>query len=178
MEVKQRHTSTDLTQEREAMTIRRKMRKTTSLLVAAASPLLVPRPAEAIIIIGGSQAHFGPFGLTRDHTARLSVGNATRDPTSGLRCDAHLTFYDARGGVAAESDVSVPVGASGYAQVAFEEVVTNPPDGDKRQVLRATAVLANPPDPDRVCVGTLEVFDKSGKTQYMLGGPDTIPEKK
>jgi hypothetical protein len=153
---------------------RRKMRRTATLLAAAVAPGLMAAAADAIIIIGGSQAHFGPLGLTKGDTARLSI--AANPPDGERPCDVEVTFYDARGGVVGASRLNVSPGESRFADVSFDQVTSNPPDGDKRRTLRATAVLVNPPDPDApACVATLEVFDRTGKTQIILGGPDTLP---
>ena len=126
---------------------------------------------------------FGPFGVARRQVARLNVANATiGNPNERPACEVDLAFLDAHGHTMTRVHKTVAAGASAFLDFS------PPPEPDaeaasvrvaRRQTLRALVLVQPPPDPDApapTCVSTLEVFDAAtGRTQVMLGGPDTVP---
>jgi len=128
---------------------------------------------------------FGPFGVAHGQVARLNVANATiGNPDVRPTCEVDLAFLDSRGRTLTRVRKTVAAGASAFLDLDFSP----PPEPDaeavgiritSRQTLRALVLVQPPPEPEApvaTCVTTLEVFDAAtGRTQVMLGGPDTVP---
>jgi hypothetical protein len=123
----------------------------------------------------------------------VAIGNPDEigDRDTRTACDASLAFLDAEGRIVARARKTVAAG-----QAAFLDFAASPPPDPEsgasvsavvsRSTLRALVRLQPPPDGDTPppepdapaarCVITLEVFDAAtGRTQIMLGGPDTVP---
>ena len=123
--------------------------------------------------------HFGPFGVARGQVARLNLANGGII----LPCVAELSFVDAAGHLIVRALHTLAAGEAAFLDVDL----TPPPEPDaeatpprwSRKTLRGLVKLSPPPEPEGpapTCVTTLEVFDgTSGRTQLLLGGPDTIP---
>jgi hypothetical protein len=118
---------------------------------------------------------FGPFGIATGQRALVNVyaiGNPDETPWNFV-----VRLFDRRGTLVQERPLQLAAGVIGSVQLAFEDPDFTIALPASRRTFRVEIVGFNPqPDPPGKWAVTLEVVDRlTGRTNLLLGGPDTLP---
>jgi hypothetical protein len=135
--------------------------------------------SNAMIIDGGTTAHFGMFGVARGQTARINVVNICSprtDETNRLPpgpCRVQAGFIDANGMRLAERAMIIDGCKSASVDLANASDTADRRTPGGRVEIRAF-VTTDPPDPilpAPACAATVEVFDaNTGQTSFGVPG--------
>jgi hypothetical protein len=151
--------------------------RTLAALTLLSAPLLFAGRALAIQD-SEDKVWFGPVGIAPSERVLLSVYAIGNPNEKGVRDDTPWRFavrvFDPRGALVEERPFQLLPGVIGSVEI-LAWTGTVPPLG--RRTFRAEIVGFNPqPDPPGKWAVTLEVVDGvSGRTNLLLGGPDTLP---
>ena len=128
----------------------------------------------------------GAVGIAYGQTARFNVLNrGIAAPAVGVVCSAVLSYYDGKGAMLKQSNVTVLPGQIGSLDL-FSDVDLALPAVQRKQIRATVSVPLIPPPasaaadtkPSPACrlIGTLEIFDAlSGKTEVVLGATHPVP---
>ncbi len=128
----------------------------------------------------------GVVGIAYGQTARFNVLNrGVPAPAVGVVCSAVLTYYDGKGAMLKQSNVTVLPGQIGSLDL-FSDVDLALPAVQRKQIRATVSVPLIPPPassaagstPTPACrlIGTLEIFDAlTGKTEVVLGATHPVP---
>ena len=158
------------------MAIHSRVRKAAVASMAVALIMGFTAPANAVIaIIKNERALFGPFSVARGEVVRVNV-TALGGPDT-MPTDVTVRFFDARGEVIKEQQLSV-----GPGTMAFVDFVVSPTSplaafAFGRRPTRAEVVGFNPqPDPPGF-MATVEVMSAlTRQTHVFIGDPGIAPE--
>ena len=148
-----------------------------SVLIVSIITLAILRFGDFALAIQNSEEKvlFGPIAVARDQAARLNV-YAIGNPDE-LPWEFAVRIYNRSGGLAQERRFQLAPGVIGSMEISIQDEENFPSDRLGRRTLRAEIVGFNPqPDPPGAYAATLEVYSPlTGRTNILLGGPDTLP---
>ena len=130
----------------------------------------------------------GVVGIAYGQTARFNVLNrGVTAPAVGVVCSAVLAYYDGKGAMLKQANVTVLPGQIGSLDLFSDADLALP--AVQRKQIRATVSVplivppptasgatATAPSPSCELIGTLEIYEAlSGKTEVVLGATHLIP---